>query len=98
MGRIRIDIDALRSNSRAMEVKIQELNQLNQSLDALIRRIGDTWEGDAGIAYITLMKSYEQKAIHMENVLSEFKLYIDAAVTKFEDLDQAAGARLRGAF
>lgn len=98
MGKIRIDADALRSNSRTMEAKIQELNQLNQSLDALIRRIGDSWEGDASIAYIALMKSYEQKAIQMENVLREFKSYIDTVITRFEDMDQAAGSRLRGAF
>lgn len=88
----------LRSNSKAIEVKIQELNEMNQRLNSVITRIEDSWEGDASIAYVNMMQNYAKQAEEMVTVLNEFKSYVDSAVTKFENMDKSAASKLRNSF
>lgn len=52
MAKIKVNAEMLRSNSNALNSKIQELTQMNQTLDSLIMRIGDSWDGDASNAYV----------------------------------------------
>lgn len=98
MAQIKIDETMLRSDSQSLQAKIQELTELNSNLEALIVRIGDSWEGDASRAYTNMMQNYAKKAADMVAVLTEFKSYVDSAVTKFESADKNAASRLRGAF
>ncbi len=98
MGLIRIDIEMLKNNEKTMEGKIQELMQLNSSLQTLILQIGDSWEGDASAAYIQLMQRYREQAGRMESVLDEFKKYIHVAIEKTETVDRECAARLHGSF
>lgn len=98
MAKIKIDVAALRENSRGLELKIQELNVLNKNLDSLISRIESSWEGEASTAYINMMRFYENKANSMVEILTEFKSYIDSAVIKFEDVDNASASNIRNSF
>lgn len=93
-----IDQSILRSSSRDIESKIQELTELNSSLDTLLLRIGDSWEGSASEAYLNMMRNYANQAKEMISVLREFKSYIDNTVTKFESTDKSCASRIRGAF
>lgn len=95
---ITIDQIILRNSSKAIESKIQELTELNNSLDTLLARIGDSWDGSASEAYLNMMRNYAKKAKDMIAVLREFKNYIDSAVTKMEDTDKSCAACIRGAF
>lgn len=98
MAKIKVNAEMLRSNSNALNSKIQELTQMNQTLDSLMMRIGDSWDGDASNAYVNMMRNYKSKAEEMVSVLNEFKKYVDEAVNKFESTDQSAASRLRGSF
>lgn len=98
MANIKIDENMLRSNSSALQGKIQELSEMNQNLNALIARIGDSWDGAASDAYVNMMTNYAKQASEMVAVLNEFKSYVDAAVTKFENMDKSAASKLRGSF
>lgn len=98
MANIKINENMLRSNSKAIEVKIQELNEMNQRLNSVITRIEDSWEGDASIAYVNMMQNYAKQAEEMVTVLNEFKSYVDSAVTKFENMDKSAASKLRNSF
>ena len=98
MAKIKIDAAMLRSNSRSLASKIQELTELNRNLNTLLVQIGDSWEGDASRAYINMMQNYAKKASDMVTVLTEFKSYVDSDVNKFESADKSAASRLRGSF
>lgn len=98
MAKIKVDTDRLRSNSQALQAKIQELETLNRKLSQLNIRIGDSWEGDASQAYRSLMQRYGRQAEEMVSVLTEFKSYVDSATEKFESLDKSSASKLRGSF
>lgn len=98
MAKIDIDVAQLRANSSSMQGKITELQQLNSSLESLILRIGDSWEGQASEAYVALMQGYAARARNMEGVLEEFKKYIDDAANKFENLDNSSASKIRSSF
>lgn len=98
MGKIRVDEEKLRGESRLLETRIEELGNLNSSLNTLLSRMGDSWEGEASTAYICMMQNYEKKAEEMKEILREFKNYVDQAADKFESTDRNAAARLRSSF
>lgn len=95
---ILIDQSVLRNCSKQIEAKIQELVELNSSLEALLVRIGDSWDGAASEAYIAMMQNYAKQAEDMIAVLREFKSYVDSAVTKFENTDKSCASRIRSVF
>lgn len=96
MARIRVNMAGLREDKGKIAKYRQELHDYNNRLDALILRIGDSWEGDASTAYINKMTRYKQKALEMENVLREFESYAEKAASKFEEIDSKGAARIRG--
>lgn len=98
MAKIRIDEEALRSSSKNLETKINELISLNSRLNALINRINDSWDGEASQAYITIMLSYAKKTEGMLSVLREYKKYVDSAVAEFGNKDRESASKIRGSF
>lgn len=98
MAKIRIDQEALLTNSQALENRIRELQELNTRLESLIVRIQSSWEGQASIAYVTKMLVHITKARQTIDVLREYKNYVDKAVSKFTEVDNNAANRIRGSF
>ncbi len=98
MAKIKIDIDALKSNAASIEGKIAELQDLNTRLENLIARIQGSWEGQASIVYIAKMTAQATKAKKMVEVLNEYKKYVDSAVTKFSTIDRNAANRIKNSF
>lgn len=98
MAKIRIDVDMLKSNSLALSAKIEELTALNERLNGLLLRINDSWEGEASAAYINMMQNYAAQASGLVRVLTEFKSYVDSAVSNFETADKSSAAFIRGSF
>lgn len=95
MAKIRINEEGLRQNKQAIENKIMELQSLNERLSELLKRISDSWEGNASRQYIETMTLYMQKAETMMEVLNEFKTYIEQALRQFEEKDRNSGNRIR---
>lgn len=93
-----VDQNILRGASRDIESKIQELIELNNSLDSILMRIGDSWDGSASEAYLNMMRNYANQAKEMIIVLKEFKKYVETTVTNFENTDKSCASRIRGAF
>ena len=98
MAKIRINIEALRSDSNKLSAKIAELQNLNTRLENLLSRIEGSWEGQSSITYIGTMRSHAAKAVKMVDVLTEYKKYVDSAIEKFSNLDKSAANRIRGSF
>ena len=98
MAKIKIDENALRANAIALNTRISDLQALNNRLDALIIRIGDSWDGSASEAYIARITEQAAKAKQMVKILQEYKNYVETTVQKFTDLDSRAASRIRGSF
>lgn len=98
MAKIRIDVDMLKSNSLALSAKIEELTALNERLNGLLLRINDSWEGEASAAYINMMQNYAAQASGLVRVLTEFRSYVDSAVSNFETADKSLATFIRGSF
>lgn len=98
MAKIKIDENALRANAIALNARISELQSLNNRLNELIARIGDSWDGQASVAFINRMTAQAAKAKKMEEVLQEYKNYVESTVEKFTTLDNSAASRIRGSF
>lgn len=98
MAKIKIDENALRANAIALNSRITELQNLNNRLNELIIRIGDSWDGQASVAFINRITAQAAKAKKMEEVLQEYKNYVESTVEKFTTLDSSAANRIRGSF
>lgn len=98
MAKIKINEEALENSSKALDARINELINLNTRLEALIARIDDSWEGDASLRYISIMRSYAKKANSMIDVLKEYKKYVDSAVSDFRNRDKDSASRIRNSF
>ena len=98
MAKIKVDIDALTSNSSVLNSRIAELQNLNSRLEDLINRIDSSWEGQASLTYINTMRNHAAKAKKMVDVLTEYKKYVDSAISKFSNVDKNSAAKIRGSF
>ena len=98
MAKFKVDISALRTDERQLDKQIQELQELNKRLETLLGRIESSWEGDASTTYIRMMRNYAAQASNMEEVLKEFKSYVNTAAETFEDFDKKTASRIWGSF
>ena len=97
-GRIAVDIAALQNNEKTIGDYINRLEALNARLEALLGRIGSSWEGNSSQAYLNLMRGYAAQAASMAEVLREFKSYVEKAYTLFETKDRTSASRISGSF
>ncbi len=98
MTKLKVEISALRANQANLEKQIAELEALNRRLETLLARIESSWDGEASEAYIRVMRNYAQQAANMEQVLTEFKSYVNKTADTFETLDKNVASRIHGAF
>ena len=98
MAKIKIDIDALKSNASSLEGRIAELQALNTRLEGLIARIQASWEGQASIIYIAKITAQATKAKKMVEVLQEYKKYVESAFNKFSSIDSNSANRIKNSF
>ena len=98
MARIKIDIDALKSNASALEGRIAELQNLNSRLESLIAQIQASWEGQASIVYIAKLTAQAAKSKKMVEVLMEYKKYVETAISKFSSVDTNAANKIKNSF
>lgn len=98
MAKIKVDIEALKSNASSLEGRIAELQNLNTRLEALIARIQASWEGQASIIYIAKITAQAAKAKKMVEVLTEYKKYVENAVAKFSNVDSTSANKIKGSF
>ena len=98
MAKIKVDIEALKSNASSLEGRIAELQNLNTRLEALISRIQASWEGQASIIYIAKITAQAAKAKKMVEVLTEYKKYVENAVSKFSNVDSTSANKIKGSF
>ena len=98
MAKIKIDIDALKSNASSLEGRITELQNLNTRLENLIARIQASWEGQASIIYIAKITAQAAKAKKMVDVLMEYKKYVESAISKFSTVDNNSANRIKSSF
>lgn len=96
MASIRINTDGLQNDISSMRSYISELDSLSARTQALLSRIGDSWEGDASTAYLTAMQQRLDKAQQMKKVLEEFLSYMETAKSKFESRDQSSASSIKG--
>ncbi|MCI8401314.1 MAG: hypothetical protein HFI38_04350 [Lachnospiraceae bacterium] len=97
-SKIVVDITALQGNEKSLGQYIARLEALNARLEALLERIGESWEGGASQSYLHMMREYAVQAAGMAEVLREFKNYVAKAHSLFEMKDRAAAARISGSF
>ncbi|MBO5869589.1 MAG: WXG100 family type VII secretion target [Clostridia bacterium] len=98
MAKIKIDVEALKSNAALLDARIAELQSLNQRLEALIARIQASWEGQASIIYIAKMIAQATKAKKMVDVLLEYKKYVETTIQKFSTIDDNSANKIRNSF
>ena len=98
MAKIKIDIDALKSNASSLEARIAELQNLNTRLENLIARIQASWEGQASVIYISKITAQAAKAKKMVDVLTEYKKYVESAVLKFSSVDNNSASKINNSF
>ena len=98
MAKIKVDVDALSANSTALNSRISELQNLNNRLEDLINRIESSWEGQASLIYINIMRNHALKAKKMVDVLMEYKKYVDSAISKFSGVDKDSASKIRSSF
>ena len=98
MAKIRIDIEALRTNKTVLESQIEELTNYNTELAALIEEIKSGWDGTPAEDYYRMMHGYYNQAVKMIEALQEFKKYAENTVNQFETLDAQSASRIRGSF
>ena len=98
MAKIKVDVDALKSNASSLEARIVELQNLNTRLENLISRIQASWEGQSSEIYIAKITAQAVKAKKMVDVLTEYKKYVDNAVEKFSGVDSSSANKIKNAF
>lgn len=98
MAKIRIDIDALKSNATSLEARIVELQDLNTRLENLIARIQGSWEGQSSVIYIAKITAQAAKTKKMVDVLQEYKKYVEKAISNFSTVDNNSANKIRGSF
>ena len=98
MAKFKVDITALRTDEKSLDQQIQDLMELNKRLETLISRIESSWEGDASVAYVRMMRNYASQAANMVEVLKEFKSYVNNAANTFESFDKKTASRIWGSF
>lgn len=98
MAKIKVDVEALRGNRAELENKIEEISQYNAELEKLIYQIHDGWQGASSEAYYQMMLGYQRRTVSMQQVLEEFKKYVEQAASQFETMDQQGAARIRQSF
>jgi WXG100 family type VII secretion target len=95
MANIKVDIAVLTKNSQQLSQQINELQLLNNRLDALLTQIDASWDGAASEKYISVMRQHMRKAESMVSVLTEFKNYMEKAASLFSNEDQSGASRIR---
>lgn len=95
MANIKVDVDALRDNARQITQQIQQLESLNNRLDALLNQIEGSWTGNASVQYLETMREHKRKTQAMVRVLETFRDYMQRAATEFEAIDRNGAARIR---
>ena len=98
MDKIKIDIDALKSNASSLEARITELQNLNVRLENLIARIQASGGGEGSIIYMSKISAQAAKAKKMVDVLVEYKKYVESAVMKFSTVDNNSANRIKNSF
>ena len=98
MAKIKIDIDALKTNATSLETRITELQNLNTRLETLIARIQGSWEGQASVMYIAKITAQAAKAKKMVEVLMEYKKYVESAISKFSTIDNNSANKIKNSF
>lgn len=95
MANIKVDVDALRDNARQITQQIQQLEDLNNRLDALLNQIEGSWTGNASTQYLETMREHKRKTQAMVRVLETFRDYMQRAASEFETIDRNGAARIR---
>lgn len=98
MGRIRVDMDSLRSFGNALNNRINEFAGVVAQVDALNSSIMQSWEGEAKVAYNQMASSFAVRQQELQDILGVFKGYAMDTSVKFEELDKACAARIRSSF
>lgn len=98
MAKIQISVEALRENSARLSAQIEELRNLNARLETLLLRIEGSWQGQASLVYIQMMRQHMARAVRMIDLLTEYKKYVDGAREQFSTLDAASASRIRNSF
>lgn len=98
MADIQIDQEGLRHNSAALNNQLGQMQELATQLDALINRVGESWQGQSAQAYLEKMMRYAQLIRQMTSVIETYKGYVDSTVQSFVEADSSSAARIRGAF
>lgn len=98
MGRIKIDVDSLRTYVSTINGRISEYEALNGRMDALNSSIGASWKGDAKGAFETMMSGYLQQTKQLGEIMVTFRTYAQDAADRFESVDAECASRIRGSF
>lgn len=98
MGRIKVEIDNLRSYISNLNGRINAYESLNVRMESLNSSILATWKGDAKNAFDSMMTGYMEQAKQLGGILTLFKGYAQDAVEKFESIDAECAARIRNSF
>lgn len=98
MGRIKVDIDALRNYVSTINGHISEYEALNSRMEALNASISASWKGDAKDSFETMMSGYLGQTKQLSEILSTFRNYAQDAANKFESIDTECAGRIRNSF
>ena len=98
MAKVQIDVEALKANVTSLEARIAELQNLNTRLENLITRIQSSWEGQASLVYIAKISAQAIKAKKMVDVLTEYKKYVESAISKFSSIDNDSANKIKNSF
>ncbi len=98
MGRIKVELDNLRSYISNLNGRINEYEALNARMESLNSSILATWKGDAKNAFDSMMTEYIEQAKQLGGILTLFKSYAQDAVEKFESVDTECATRIRNSF
>ena len=98
MAAIKINYDGLSTQISSLTTIISSYETLTTRMTTLIQKINDGWEGEASQAYAEMMQKYLSQTQTMQEIISSFKDYADAAKTDFETVDEQCAAMIRNAF
>ena len=98
MGRIKVNADMLRDYVGTLNGRISEYEGLTSRMESLNESIQASWKGDAKTAFANMMNTYIAQTKQLQQILIQFRDYVQNAADKFDNLDAECAQRIRSSF
>ncbi|MDY6055764.1 WXG100 family type VII secretion target [Micrococcus sp.] len=95
MSIVQIDVEDLRAKSGAVEGSIARLQAEVNGMEANLRGLQETWQGQASTAFQGLLTEWRATQLRVEESLAGIRRAMDAAAQQYQDAEAANAAMFR---